>query len=160
MAMTATLRLVSPSLGPITGSLVQKGREGLIAVLASNHEIVSPHDPATGRAAGKRLHEPLVLTKEIDPATPKLYKLLSLDEALDVCTLQYWGAVGKAKAGLRLTLTLGGARLVAMRFAQPYVLDPAQGSWPETEELSFLYQRIEWCWNPSGETASDDWMPG
>ncbi len=162
MALTASLSLVSPSMGRIEGALLQKGREGQIAVLASNHEVVSPHDPATGHASGKRLHEPLVLTKEIDQATPKLYRLLTLDEALGEFTLRFWVG-GKTKTSAlvpRMSLRLTGARLVAMRFAQPYVLDPTQANWPETEELSFLYQRIEWRWEATGEVAADDWMPG
>ena len=35
--------------------------------------------------------------------------------------------------------------------------DPATMKFPEYEEITFTYQRIEWIWTDGGVTAMDDW---
>src|SRR5438046_234987 len=54
----------------IKGSVTQKGREGMIAVIAVSHEIVSPRDPQSGLPTGQRVHKPFVITKELDKSSP------------------------------------------------------------------------------------------
>lgn len=39
---------------------------------ASNSAVVSPRDTASGMATGKRQHNPLVITKPVEPSTPLL----------------------------------------------------------------------------------------
>ncbi|MBL7976348.1 MAG: type VI secretion system tube protein Hcp [Candidatus Kapabacteria bacterium] len=40
--------------------------------LSQTGGIVSPRDPASGQATGKRQHSPIVLTKELDKSSPLL----------------------------------------------------------------------------------------
>jgi type VI secretion system secreted protein Hcp len=44
--------------------------------LASTSAIQSPRDIATGQASGKRMHKPLVITKEVDKSSPLLMKAM------------------------------------------------------------------------------------
>lgn len=44
----------------------------LLAPVVSNGETIAPRDPATGLPTGKRMHKPIVITKQSDKSTPKL----------------------------------------------------------------------------------------
>ena len=82
MALNAYLRLKGAKQGVIQGSSTQRGQEGKIVVVASNHEIIVPRDAATGLATGKRQHAPIIITKEIDKASPLLYTALVTNEQI------------------------------------------------------------------------------
>lgn len=44
---------------------------------AVNHAAQAPRDIASGQASGKRMHKPLVIMKEMDAASPKLFEACS-----------------------------------------------------------------------------------
>ena len=71
MALNAYLTLTGETQGDIKGSVTQAGREDSIMVIATQHEIVSPRDAASGLPTGKRQHKPFVITKEIDKSNQK-----------------------------------------------------------------------------------------
>ncbi len=58
------------------------------------HEVKSPRDAASGQATGKRMHKPLVVTKELDKSTP----LLSKDAGAPPSTEQSPAAAREASA--------------------------------------------------------------
>lgn len=165
MARMAYLRLRGSRQGEIRGGVVQKGREGRIGVIESNHELTYPVDAATGQAAGRLQHQAFVVVKEIDQATPRLYQALVDGEEFTDFELQYWaagkaGAAGAAGAEVqRYTVRLTRARLRGIRFVHPDVLDPALKDFPEAEELRFTYERIEWQWVSPPSSAALDWQP-
>ncbi|WP_044238634.1 type VI secretion system tube protein TssD, partial [Chondromyces apiculatus] len=80
MALAAYLRLKGQTQGDIKGSVIQKGREDSIMVIAVSHEIISPRDAASGLPTGKRMHKPFVITKELDKSSPLLYNVLTNNE--------------------------------------------------------------------------------
>jgi len=90
MALNAYLSLVGTRLGLVKGSCTQKGREGKIIVSGVFHSIVSPRDPASGRPTGKRMHKPLIITKETDQASPLLQQILCENENVASFELQFW----------------------------------------------------------------------
>jgi len=162
----AYLRLKGSRQGEIRGSVVQKGREGRIAVIESNHELSVPLDLATGQSSGRLQHRPFIVVKEIDQSTPRLYQALIDGEVFTEFELQYWAArragVAATAAGSevqRYTVRLGQARLRGIRFVHPDVLDPDLKDFPEAEELSFTYERIEWLWVDPPASAVMDWSP-
>lgn len=163
MALAATLRIRAQQQGSIRGSLTQKGREGLIAVLESSHEVAVSSDPVTGLANGRAQHRPFVVVKEIDQATPALYQAMLNRELLTEFELHYW-VRGSARAGragsetMRYRVRLTNAHIESMRFVQADVLDPALEAFPEAEELSVSYQHIEWAWTDPPSVASADWL--
>lgn len=163
MALTAYLRLKGSQQGEIRGSVLTKGREGRMAVLESSHELTVPVDGVSGLAAGRAEHRPFVVVKEIDQATPALYRALVERELLVEAELQYWALKSKTAGTevIRYAVQLRNARLMGMRFVQPDVLDADLRAFPEAEELSFTYERIEWRWmNPEASFAADAMQPG
>jgi type VI secretion system secreted protein Hcp len=157
-AMMAYLRLKGARSGEVKGSVTQKGREGMIGVIAASHEIVSPRDPASGQASGKRMHKPLVITKELDKSSPILYRMLTTNENIPELELRFYH---QAAAGMEMqfyTVKLTNASISQIHFVQANVRQPELARLEEYEEVSFTYQKIEWTWNEGGITAQDDWM--
>lgn len=164
MALNAYLKLKGQQQGDIKGSVVQKGREGKILVVAASHALSQPFAAATGQASGKRQHQPFVVTKPVDAASVPLYQMLAGNELATEWELQFWtpkgtGTVGSASGVEQqyYTVRLSDARVCQIRFVMPDTRDATLLRWTEYEEVSFTYSRIEWLWVASGKLASDTW---
>lgn len=162
--MNAYLKLKGQQQGDIKGSVVQKGREGKILVVAASHLLSVPFAAGTGQASGKRQHQPFVVTKPVDAASVPLYQMLAGNEVATEWELQFWTprsagtAAGSAGAEQQhYTVRLGDARICAIRFVLPDTRDATLQRWSEYEEVSFTYGRIEWLWVASGKLFSDTW---
>jgi type VI secretion system secreted protein Hcp len=157
MALSAYLTIVASKQGPIRGSVTQKGREGKILVLAVNHEIVCPRDPASGIPTGKRVHKPLLITKELDRSTPLLFNVLVHNENIQSLELQFWQPSPTGVERQHFTIRLTNANISAIHFKLPNTRSPKLSRYTEYEEVAFTYQKIEWTWNEGGITTDDDW---
>ncbi len=162
MALNAYLNLTGQKTGVIKGSVTQKGREGKIMVIAVSHEIVSPRDSASGLPAGKRMHKPFVITKELDQSSPLLYNVLVGNENIPTWELQFWTPQLRATGGLgaevqHFTVDLVNANIASISFRMPNNKHPELMKFAEYEEIAFTYQKITWTWKDGGITASDDW---
>src|ERR1044071_9914900 len=117
MALNAYLRLTGQKQGDIKGSVIQKTREDSIMVIAVSHEIISPRDPASGLPTGKRMHKPMVITKELDKSTPLLYNVLVNNENITEWQLQCWqpSSTGAEKQHFAIKLTNANIASIAMR---------------------------------------------
>jgi type VI secretion system secreted protein Hcp len=142
--------------GEIKGDVIEKGKEGLIKVTAFQHEIVSPRDVASGQATGKRQHKPLVITKELDKASPLLYKALTTNEDLSEVNLSlYRPAVNKVGSGsgiiqLYFTIKLTDANITGIRL---WTNDKGA----PMEDVSFTYQKITWTYTNGNIVHEDSW---
>ena len=162
MALNAYLKLKGQKQGEIKGSVTQKGRENKILVIAANHDITSPRDTATGLATGKRTHKPLIITKELDKATPLLYNSLVNNELITEFELQFWTPQKSANTGIdkerqHYTIKLTNACVVDIKFRMPNNKNPDLMNLAEYEEIAFNYQKIEWLWTDGGITTTDNW---
>ncbi|WP_437669446.1 type VI secretion system tube protein TssD [Sorangium sp. So ce131] len=169
MAMQAYLKLKGLKQGEIKGSVTQAGRKDKIGVVAVNHTIVSPRDPATGMPSGKRQHKPLTITKELDKSTPLLLQALVTNETISEWELQFITTAISAQTGVgaeknHYTIKLVNATIASIDFIMDHTrknADVAAGGLAtqqqETERVSFTYQKIIWTWTDGGITAEDDW---
>lgn len=69
MPMPCYLSIEGQNQGKIEGSSTVTGHEGKILVQAVEHLIDIPKNPQTGLPAGKRVHQGMTLTKEIDKSS-------------------------------------------------------------------------------------------
>lgn len=125
--------------GPIKGG---DGTKMLIDVSSFTESVVSPRDAASGQASGKRQHKPFVVTKEIDAASPLLFKACTTNETLPEVVLNLYAPGGSTP---KTTVKLTNASCSALEH------DGQQ------ETISFTFQKIEWTWIDGGITAEDDW---
>jgi type VI secretion system secreted protein Hcp len=144
--------------GEIKGGATQKGREGKIVVIAVDHNLISPTDPASGMATGRVQHKPLVISKEVDRASVGLRNALLNNERLTDVTLQFWqpqmrGGLGGSET-MYYSITLKNARVVSLRHVMPNNRDPAFANRAAYEEVGLLYENITWTWSDGGLSAS------
>ena len=159
MALNAHLRMVGQKSGKIQGSVTQKGREGTSAVIAMSHEIDVPRDSATGQATGKRQHRPLTITKELDRASPALRQVLTNNETLTTVDLLFYRSDRTIGSEVQyFTIRLTNASITAIDMAMPNNKHADLASLETYEDVSFVYQKIEWTWLENNAVASDDWM--
>jgi type VI secretion system secreted protein Hcp len=111
-----------------------------IQVIALSHEIVSPRDPASGLPTGKRQHQPISLTMQYGPTTPKFIQALVTNENL---------------SSVLIGLLRGGRQVATIRLTNASVSHFVQTD--QNVEFDFTYQKIEWTWVDGGITAEDDW---
>ena len=163
MALNAYLTLIGGSLGAIKGSVVQKGRENSILVVAYSHLVETPiGQPTGGLAAGKPVHHPILITKGLDRSTPLLYQALAKAESFTTWQLKFWsaassGSLGSAQEIQSFTVNLTQARIVSIRLIKPNTTDPDTASMPDREEVAFAYQNIQWTWNEGAISAGASW---
>lgn len=161
MALNAFLKLVGPQ-GAIKGSVVQKGREGSIMVIAVDHGIVRPRNPGSGLPLGNHSHKPLVITKELDQSSPLLWRALVGNESFSGFDLQFWTPNIARSSGMNTeiqhyTIRLSKAVICDIQFTMPNNKHPELARLSEFETVSFTYDRIEWLWNAGQISAADDW---
>ncbi|MEO8413378.1 MAG: Hcp family type VI secretion system effector [Ginsengibacter sp.] len=157
MALNAYLQLTGKAQSDIKGGVIQKGREGRILVMAFNHEILSPRDASSGLATGKRVHKPFVITKEIDRSSPLLYTALVNNETITRWELQCFAPKSSGAEVNNYTVNLTNAIIVDIRSFMMNNKVPENSKMPMMEEVSFVYEKIEWTWVDGNIIATDQW---
>lgn len=163
MALSSYLLIKGQKQGQFKGGSIQKGREGWIEVIAYNHEILSPYDPSSGLATGQRQHQPLIVWKQIEQSTIDFFKALIDNELLTTVELKNYSpnklgiAGGTGAETLTYSITLTNARIVGIKSAMLNNKNPELTRYERTEEISFVYENIEFRWHLGNRTAMDSW---
>jgi type VI secretion system secreted protein Hcp len=158
MALNAYLKIKGEKQGEIKGSVTQQDHEGWIMVIAASHSLESPRDASSGLPTGTRVHEPFVITKELDQSTPLLYNMLVNGENIVEWDLQFWQPSSTGEEVNHYTVRLTNASIANIDFKMPDNKDPNLLQRAEYEEIAFTYQKIQWIWNNGGISSSDDWI--
>ena len=158
MALNAYLTLVGQKSGKIKGSVIQRGREGTIQVIAASHEIVSPRDAATGAATGRRQHKPLLITKELDQASPVLRQVLTTNEVLTQVELLFHRPERTGVEKHYFTTKLTNALIVSIELQMPNNRHAGTAALETFEDVAFVYEKIDWTWIETGIVVTDEWF--
>ena len=144
------------------GSSQKEGREDTSDVFEIEHHIHQPIDMTTGMATGVRVHSPMRLVKVVDKATPGLHKALCTGQNLKQVVLDFFRIDPATRSEAKYyTITLTNARVVDMRPYMPMSFVPANESYRHMEQVSFVYEQIEWNWLPDSVVEIDRWRaPG
>lgn len=147
--MDATLTLSGPH-GPVRGGDL---RGGGIAVVDVRHTLTTPLDASTGRASGPPGHAPVVVTKEVDRASPVLAEAWATNAVLTGWKLEVLGA---DRLGRRVPV-------YAVELRRAVVVQISLQGGPEDgtplESVSFAYERITWTWTDGRVSADAPWGP-
>jgi type VI secretion system secreted protein Hcp len=142
----------------IAGGVTIKGHEKSMQVLGFSHEIVSPRDPATGQATGKRQHKPLLVTKPLDQSTPLLFQALVRGDTLKSVEIKFYSTGVDGREVNTYTILLTNVHITSLSTSLPDVRDPQKAGYSESDALSFVYEKITWTWVQGNITATDDWI--
>ena len=110
----------------------------------------NPREFASGLPTGKRMHKPFVFTKEIDRASALLPYILQRNET-DLEVTVIFRKAGGEQAKVILKLQLKNAAIISIKQMDKNGIvvtengnATAKGGIPMTEEISLLFQKIEW----------------
>ncbi len=157
MALNAYLKVRGQKQGEIRGSISKIGHEGQILVIAVEHDLELPWEPASGLPTQQRIHKPITITKEVDQSTPLFYKAFIDNEALTEWDLQFWTLSGRGKEKQHYTIKLTHALIVRIQFHMPNTRNSNLARFSEYEDISFTYQKIQWIWTEDNIIAEADW---
>jgi type VI secretion system Hcp family effector len=113
---------------------------------------------AAGHPTGGRRYDPLLVTKRLDGASPRLTQALLANE-----TVQGSFKFFRQDAGARqhfYTVKITGARVIGCREVLPDTLAPSSAGRPPLEELEFVFDQVEWTFEPGGVTTQDTGILG
>jgi type VI secretion system secreted protein Hcp len=109
-----------------------------------------------------RSHNPLRVVKYVDKASPGLQKALCTGQNLKEMVLDFYRIDPATREEAKYyTITLRQARVVDFRPFMPMSFVPANESFRHMEQISFVYEEIEWKWIPDNVVEMDKWRkPG
>ncbi len=144
------------------GSSEKEGREDTSDVFEIEHSIHQPVEPTTGQASGVRVHSPMRVVKMIDKATPGFHKALCTGQNLAEVVLTFYRIDPATRSEDKYySITLKQARIVDIRPYMPMSFVPSNESYRHMEQVSFVYEEIEWNWMPDSAIEMDKWRsPG
>ena len=158
MPLNVYLTLVGQKQGAINGSVTEKGRENSILVHGYDDLVTSPRDQTSGLATGKRVHQPITITKELDRSTVPLWNALINNETLTTWQLKFWTTLSSGQTAEIYTVSLTNAIVTSIHEYRSDGVLQANASGAALEDVTFTYQKIEWTWTDGGLTATDDWL--
>ncbi len=157
MARSGYAKIIGEKTSDIKGSVKQKGHEDWIEVISMDHTILTPVDKQTGQVFGRRQHQPLVLVKPTDKATPLIYKVMCSGENLSKVTIDF---LKVDKTGVEVnhySIELEEAKVIQVRTLLPDTKTEELTNRPMTEEVSLSYRKVTWIYHDGGIMHSDDW---
>jgi type VI secretion system secreted protein Hcp len=167
MALMAYARLRGHTQGEITGSILTKGFERSIGVVAVSHGIEVPVDPQTGAPIGRREHKAFTFTKDLDQSTPRLLQALVSNETLTTAKFEFLHpAPGTPTTGVAtsppvvFTVEMTNATVKSYKVIQADFRVESVAKLPVYEVIELCYQSITWTWLKGGIAAGDSWTAG
>ena len=144
------------------GSSEKEGRDGTCDVFEIEHHVHQPVEPTTGQASGVRVHSPFRIVKLIDKASPGFHKALCTGQNLKEAVIDFYRIDPDSREEKKYyTITLRQARIVDIRPYMPMSFVPANESYRHMEQISMVYEEIEWNWIPDSVVEMDKWRaPG
>lgn len=141
---------ISMSIAEHSGSGFEGIQElnGKSKILKLDQLITVSFDQASGQASGAPVHGLLRVVKTIDKASPGLHKALCTGQNLAEVIFDFYRATSETqKNEVYYTITLRNVRLVEVGPSTDFVTPE---SYRHMENVSFVYEEIEWKWLPDG----------
>ncbi len=133
-----------------------QGFEGKSEILKLDHLITVSLDQGSGQASGATVHSPLRVVKTIDKASPGLHKALCTGQNLAEVIFDFYRV--KPQTGqsneVYYKITLRNVRLVEVGPSTDFI---TPDSYRHMENVSFVYQEIEWNWLPDKIVETEQW---
>lgn len=158
--MAETVHLYLKSNGSdIKGQSTQTslGRADSIECLYFEDSVRTAREKGSGLATGRRTYEPVRILKRIDMSSPLLAKSLCNNEKVDGVFKFFRPNEETGETEHFFTVSIEKGRLASIKRVSPNVIDPAAGSDPPTEEVSFVFHTITWTYEIDGKEHTDRW---
>ena len=141
----------------IRGDSTRSSWQGYVEIVGYNHEVSSPFDPQTGLATGKRQHKPFKILKELSASSVDFETAMIRGRSLANVEFKLVRPSQTGQETIYYIYRFTNARIVSVRDWMANNNDSSTLQLPQMQEISFVYETIEWEAVPSGATASDTW---
>lgn len=158
MSMPGFMTIKGETQGPIEGSCDISGREGEIELFDFQHKVQIPRHAGSGLPVGRRVHGELVINKETDKSTPKLYKALCEGEKLSEVIIRWYRYSSAAAEDNFYTVQLENALITRIEPMIRNRLDDQDAPFRHMEDVAFAYEKIIWTWEADGIEYEDAWV--
>ena len=155
MGLNAYLTLTGATQGQIQGSVTRTGLEGAIEVIETKHLVHWPLDAVSGLPMSSKKHKPITITKEVDASSPLLFTMWSTNEDITQCRLDFYRTTSAGTKEQYYSIELENASITSIRFEQPNNRDPEKQSYAEMEQVTFVYGKIIYTHQPTGNSAEE-----
>ena len=139
-------------------TILSLDRENSIECLSFEDSVRTAREASSGLSTGDRTYEPLRIVKRIDKSSPLLAKALCDNEVIEG-TFKFFRPApsGDGTTEQFFTVEIQEGRIGAITRVSPDVIDPASSTAPPTEEVTFVFGYIRWCYEPDGVEHVDHW---
>lgn len=155
MAVPVHLFLTDDGGAVIRGSCDVIEREGSIELRSLYHCLTIPTDPATGRVTGTRQHSPFHFTKELDSASPYLFKAVATGQTLRSAEFRFYHINDAGQEVEYYRITLENVKVISVSPAMHDTRNcPGTG---HMEEVALCYEKITHLYRDGNLLAHDSW---
>ena len=139
-------------------SQISLGRENSIECVFFEGGIRTAREAGSATASGRRQHEPLLIRKRIDKATPLIAKALCENQVIEG-KFKFFrpNPTGDGTTEQFYTVEIKKGRVASQRQWVPDTIVPASSSEPPLEEITFVFHTIMWTYTNGGITHEDTW---
>jgi type VI secretion system Hcp family effector len=137
--------------GAIKGGATETGNVGSITILSLDLGLGHPIDPATHLASGKQVIRPVVVTKEVDQASPLLLQSCYTNEVGKTCKFTCTRTDTNGQTAPYLTVELKNTTITDFNHT-------SGANDMGVERLTFNFTSLEFTWVNGGIVASIDMM--
>ena len=159
MAMTVHLYLTANGTKIDGDSTIESlERADSIECLSFSDSVRTAREASSGLASGERTYEPIRIVKRIDKASPLIAKALCNNEVIEG-TFKFFrpNPAGDGTTEHFFTVEIEEGRVGSVTRISPDTIDPASSNAPPTEEVSFVFGKIGWTFEPGGQSHIDHW---
>jgi len=145
---------------PVQGESEQTslGRAQSIECVYYHQAVETPTQGSSGRPTARRQYGPLLIRKRIDRASPLIAKALVQNSVVDA-VFKFFRTQQDGTLEQYYTTEIRQARIAGFSQYVPDVLEPVTAAEPPLEEVTFVFQSIEWT-HSAGVTYLDSWLHG
>ena len=146
--------------GILKGQSTNAQHAGEIVGLQFLFQLTTTHDPASGRATGKRQYAPVVFTKIWDASSPQLFEAATTNELFPLVEFDFVRTGPDGREFVYETIKLTDATISGVK---RYIGFPNAGEPSDQrhlEDISLTFLKIEVSNNEAKTIAIDDWSAG
>jgi type VI secretion system secreted protein Hcp len=139
------------------GGNPKAGREGSSVVTRAEHKIYRPVDDQTGEVQGTRVHGAMKVYKELDKATPEIYRLLCTGQQTGCTVKWYWVNPEEGTEEHYFTHDMDQVKIASQTVVCPDTKDPQAEKQPHGEWVEILYETLTQTHEIDSIMHTDSW---
>lgn len=141
--------------GRFKGSCASEAHRGKLMATWFDQRIASPRDTAAGARGSRRTHQPLLIRRPVDAATPQFLHASCTAEELRSVVMEFPHRNGDGGEEIAFAVKLTAAVVTAHRLVTAEGDGHGAATCGLIEEVEFAFQRIEWEHRPGRTMAGD-----